>query len=200
MYGGDLIRINPHAPLQRDDRDKVPRSASMKRKFDTVEEFYAHALAIEREASERYGEFAEHFERRGEPVLAGLCRNLASAEREHYENLKVACKSLSLPALAANEYVWLEGDAPESAARDAVYSVAEPRALLELALKAEVRARDFFVWVARTATSKAVKELAAIMAAEELDHVAWVRQALEYHGGRNDWDALLKPGSGSFSS
>ena len=29
------------------------------------------------------------------------------------------------------------------------------------------------------------------------DHVAWVRQALEYHGGRADWDELMKRGLGS---
>ena len=164
----------------------------MARTLETVEEFYAHALAIEREASERYGDFAEYFERRGDQVLAGLCRNLEAAEREHYENLKVACKSLKLPAIAADQYLWLGADAPESAARDAMYSVSEPRALLEIALNAEVRARDFFVGVSRSSKSKAVKELAAIMAAEELDHVAWVRQALEYHGDRNDWHTLIR--------
>jgi hypothetical protein len=41
-----------------------------------------------------------------------------------------------------------------------------------------------------------VKELAAIMAAEELDHIAWVRQALEYHGDRIDWDELMRQGLG----
>ncbi len=162
------------------------------RTLDTVEEFYAHALAIEREAAERYAEFAGHFERRGEEVLAGLCRNLAGAERDHYENLKAACKSLSLPTIPADKYAWLEGSSPEAPARDAFYAIAQPQQLLQLALEAECRARDFFVRVTRTSKSRAVKELAAIMAAEELDHVAWVRQALEYHGGRTDWGALVK--------
>jgi len=170
----------------------MPKAASKARTLDSVEEFYAHALAIEREAAERYAEFTEYFDRRGEEVLAGLCRNLAGAERDHYENLKIACKSLALPAIPEGKYLWLEGSSPEAPARNAFYSIAQPQQLLQMALEAECRARDFFVWIARTSASTPVKELAAIMAAEELDHVAWVRQALEYHGWRVDWDELMK--------
>ena len=43
----------------------------------SVQEFYAHALAIEREAAKCYREFQEHFTGRGEEVLAGLCGKLA---------------------------------------------------------------------------------------------------------------------------
>ena len=43
--------------------------------IDSIERFYAHAIALEREAAERYAEFAVHFADRGEEVLAGLCGN-----------------------------------------------------------------------------------------------------------------------------
>ena len=49
----------------------------MPRAIASVEEFYAHALAIEREAMERYDEFGAWFAARDEDVLAGLCWNLA---------------------------------------------------------------------------------------------------------------------------
>jgi len=163
----------------------------------TVEEFYAHALAIEREASERYAEFAEHFEDRGEEAVAGLCRNLAKLELEHFTELLAGCSQMSLPAIGAGEYCWLDDGSPEAPARELVYRVATPRHLLEIALKAEWRAREFFVWIARTAPARAVRELAGVMAAEEMEHVAWVRQALEHHGATAaDWDALLAEGAG----
>lgn len=163
----------------------------------TVEEFYAHALAIEREAADRYVEFEEYFAGRGEDVLAGLCRNLASAEQQHFEELARACEHLALPAIAAANYRWLEAGAPETAARELLYRVATPRQLLEIALAAEVRAGAFFVWVARTAPSLEVRQLANIMAAEEAEHVQWVRQALEYHAPeRLDWEKLLAEGIG----
>lgn len=158
----------------------------------TVEEFYAHALAIEREAAERYGEFAACFEDRGEAVLAGLCRNLASLEREHFEELTAACVDLALPAIAAADYRWLEGASPEAPARELLFRIATPRHLLEVALAAEWRAHEFFYWIARDAPSKAVRELASVMAAEEAEHVKWVRGALDYHvtTGVVDWDAF----------
>jgi rubrerythrin len=162
----------------------------------TVEVFYAHALAIEREAAERYGEFAAYFNDRGEEVLSGLCRNLASLERGHYHQLIRACEGLTLPVVADGEFQWLEGGAPESAARELFYRVSNPRQLLHIALDGETRARLFFVWVARSSPCNAVRELAAVMAAEESEHVRWVQDALEYCPERPDWENLLENGFG----
>jgi rubrerythrin len=147
----------------------------------TVEEFYAHALAIEHEAAERYAEFRRYFADRGEDVLAGLCANLAAAEREHFDELMRGCENLNLPAIPAESHRWLP-DAPEAPAHEVMCHVATACQLLEIALAAEVRAHDFFVGIARTAPTRGVRELASIMAAEEVEHVSWVRQALEYHG------------------
>jgi rubrerythrin len=163
----------------------------------TPEEFYVHALAIEREAAERYAEFEGYFDGRGEDVLAGLCRNLARAEREHLDELVRASAHLVLPAIAAGDHGWLGGDAPETPARELLYRVATPRQLLEIALAAELRARAFFVSVARTALSAEVRQLASIMAAEEVEHIKWVGQALQYHTAEPvDWEKLLAEGVG----
>jgi rubrerythrin len=144
----------------------------------TVEEFYAHALAIEREAAERYTEYAEWFDTRS-AALAQLCKRLAVLEREHFEELAAACAELELPEIGLGQYRWLESDSPEALAREFVYRVASPRQLLEIALAAELRAQAFFVWIARTAPQRSVRELAAIMAAEEGEHVSWVREAID---------------------
>jgi rubrerythrin len=166
------------------------------RPIESVEEFYAHALAIEREAAERYGEFAAHFGDRGEDVLSGLCRNLARFEREHYHHLVRACEGLALPIVPASDYRWLDQASPEAPARELFYRIAQPRQLLEIALDAEVRARDFFVWVARSSASKGVRELASIMAAEEAEHIHWVTLAMEYHPQSPEWENLLDAGIG----
>jgi rubrerythrin len=146
----------------------------------TVEDFYAHALAIEHEAAERYAELALYFSDRGEDTLAGLASSLASMEREHFDALAAACATLTLPAIDPRRYQWLEADAPESAARELLYRLATPRMLLEIALAAEWRAHEFFAGIARSSPSKEVCELASEMAAEERQHVQWVRDALEY--------------------
>jgi rubrerythrin len=163
----------------------------MRRAITTVEEFYAHALVIEREAAERYAEFAAYFTGHGEEVLAGLCRSLATLESEHHRQLERACEGLEIPVIAEGEYLWIDGAAPESAARELFYRAATPRQLLEIALGAEMRARAFFVGVARSSATKAVRELASIMAAEEAEHVGWVRDALEYQPGSPNWEKLI---------
>jgi rubrerythrin len=154
---------------------------TMQPRISTVEEFYAHALAIEREAAERYDEFTAYFEDHGEDVLAGLCRNLADMERKHFEELATSSIGMTLPRIPKGLYGWLEGDSPEAPAREFVYRMAQPRHLMEIALAAEWRAREFFVGIARTSPTLAVRELASVMAAEEAEHVKWVRHALDYH-------------------
>jgi rubrerythrin len=168
----------------------------MRRPIRTIEEFYANALAIEREAAERYSEFAAYFADRGEDVLAGLCRNLASMERAHYHQLIRASDGLTLPVIEMSGYRWLESGAPETSARQLFYRVANPRQLLEIALGAELRARAFFVGVSRHSPSPAVRQLASVMAAEECEHVRWVREALEYHPADIDWEKSLAHGVG----
>ncbi len=165
----------------------------------SVEEFYAHALAIEREAARCYREFQAHFADRGEEVLAGLCGNLAHFEQDHYDLLARQAKSLALdlPELPAGRYRWLESGPPESADCRLVFEVATPRQLLEIALKAERGARRFFEWVANTTADGRVHELADEMAREEAEHVQWVSRALEYvRADGVDWEALLAAGGG----
>jgi rubrerythrin len=164
----------------------------MPRPIGTVEEFYAHALAIEREAAERYNEFAAWFGDRGDEVLAGLCYNLARFEDDHYKQLVHGCRGLTLPNINAADYLWLGEAPPETGARELFLRAAKPRHVLEIALEAEMRARDFFAWVARSSSSPAVRELAAMMAEEEAEHVGWVTQAMEYHPGNRDWEAFFR--------
>lgn len=147
----------------------------------TVEEFYAHALAIELEAAERYAEFETYFRARGEVVLAGLCANIGRLEGEHFRELVAASRHLQLPAIAPGDYKWLETGSPEAPARECFYRVATPRHLLEIALQAEMNAFVFFQHVEMTSDSVEVCALARQMAEEERQHLIWVRHALEYH-------------------
>jgi rubrerythrin len=158
----------------------------------TIEEFYAHALAIEREAAERYEEFEAWFNDRGADVLAGLCHNLAVLERSHLAALLDASRGLTLPAIPGDGYRWLEGGSPEAAARALFHRVASERHLMEIALHAEKKAQRFFEWVAEQAPSEPVRALARELAQEEAEHVRWVSSALEYSPAEPiDWDKVL---------
>lgn len=146
----------------------------------TIEEFLAHALAIELEAAGRYREFERYFADRGEEVLSALCRNLAAFEQDHFELLVEASRGHTLPPIDHRRYHWLDDGSPEAPAREFFYRVANARQLLEIALQAEHNAADFFRWAAEGAEDEAVRAMAREMAEEENQHVSWVTQALEY--------------------
>ena len=154
---------------------------TMRKPIATVEEFYAHALAIELEAAERYLEFEAYFRDRGEVVLAGLCANIGRMEGEHFRELVAASRHLRLPAINPGDYKWLEAGPPEAPAREFFYRIATPRHLLEVALQAELNAFAFFQHVGVASDDVEVCVLARQMAEEEKQHVLWVRNALEYH-------------------
>ena len=146
----------------------------------TIEEFYAHALAIEREAGESYTEFASWYDARGEDVLAGLCRNLAHMEHAHFLELARASAHLLLPDVAADRYCWIGAASPEAGNREDFMRAASPAELLGIALQGECNAVAFFEWIARTTPDEGVRILARGMAAEERQHVEWVQKALDY--------------------
>ena len=173
--------------------DRAPPSAPP---IAEARAFFAHALAMELEAARRYGEFEAHFRDRGEDVLAGLCGNLSRMERAHARELSKRCRRVPLPRIDATQYAWFSSSAPETAAREAVYRIANPRQLLEVALAAEYRALAFFEWVVLTTPEAKVLDLAREMAAEESRHIAWIRDAIEYRGATPDWEQLIAQGAG----
>jgi rubrerythrin len=146
----------------------------------SIEEFYAHALAIEREAGERYTEFAAWYDARGEEVLAGLCRNLAHMEHAHFLELARASSHLVLPDLEPGRYAWIGTHSPETGDREDFMRATSPAELLGIALHAECNAVAFFEWIGRTTPDEGVRILARGMAAEERQHVEWVQKALDY--------------------
>jgi len=146
--------------------------------LESLEAFYACALAIERDAADRYREFADHFAQRGEAMLAALCSMLASMEREHYAQLARAAEGLALPAVDLSAFGPGPEPPSEAAGRELFYRIQEPVQLLEIALAGEIRAQRFFAWAAHTAQDEHVRAMAREMAAEEDRHIHWVSQAL----------------------
>ena len=144
----------------------------------TVEQLYAHAIAIEREAAARYAELGERMSDLGNDIVGELFLRLAQLEKEHQKVLEQRAANLKLPALAPGEYDWIGGEAPENAAHDLVLRLLTPHSALEIALGAEERAAAFFESARVRIADPAVAALAAEMAAEEGVHIAWVKSAL----------------------
>lgn len=162
------------------------------REVRSPNELYAHAIAIEREAAERYAELAQHMEDLGNDEVGALFRRLAIYEAEHLQTLEARTAGVALPGIDAGEYAWLDAGAPETVARELVFRLLTPHAALGLALEAERRAQQFFAGVRASAADPALRALAQEMAAEELEHIALVEQALaRVPDVRVDWATVF---------
>jgi rubrerythrin len=157
----------------------------------SVPELYACALAIEREAAERYADFSQRMADLGNDAVAEVFASLAAFESEHLDELERRTRGIVLPQPAA-EWRWLESGAPEPAARELVYRVMTPRHALEIALAAEKRAQAFFEGALLRAGDAALESLAREMAAEEQEHVAMVERLLDHTPVPVDWAALFE--------
>ena len=142
--------------------------------IQSAPELYAHAIAIEREAAERYAELAERMDDEGREDLARVYALLAATEAEHLDALEQRTAGIELPAIAAGQYAWFFADAPETPARELIYRLMTPRQSLCMALDAERRALAFFEQVCWSASDPALRALAREMAAEEREHVALI--------------------------
>lgn len=157
---------------------------------------YAHALAIEREAAERYAELGQHMADLGNAEVAALFAALARMEAEHLETLERRTDGVPLPPIAPSEYRWLDAGAPETAAHELIFRLMTPHDALVIALAAEKRAQAFFRGIRETATDPALRALAQEMAMEETEHVALVERLLARTPRAGvDWEALFSPDS-----
>jgi len=151
----------------------------MTRPIASLPEFYAHAIAIEREAVRCYRECDRHFTAQGEDALARICRELADQEERHFSELQDRASATALPRIEEGDYAWLGSAPPEGAARELAFRISTPRQLLELALLAENSAREFYEATARTTPDAAVRALATAMAMVEEEHVRRMLLILE---------------------
>jgi len=149
------------------------------RLIQSAPDLYAHAIAIESEAAQRYAQFAEHMEDTGREDLARVFAMLAAAEGDHLEALERRTEGVELPVIAEGQYSWLYAEAPETPARELVFRLMTPRQALHIAFDAERRAQAFFEHVYWTANDPALRALAKEMAAEEREHVAFVGSLLD---------------------
>jgi rubrerythrin len=156
------------------------------------QELYAHALAIEREAAERYAELAARMDDLGNDEVATLFRRLAVFEAEHLDTLERRTQGVDVPVVPPGKYAWLDAGAPETVARELVFRLLTPRHALGIALEAERRAEQFFREVKATAADPALRALAQEMAMEEAGHIAMVEQALaKTPDAQVDWATIF---------
>ena len=151
--------------------------------ISTIEEFFAHALAIEREAATRYRELAGLMHVHHNGACAALFDWLAELESEHTATLQSHAAARSLSQIEPSEYRWPESTAPESASMETAHDLITPRHVLEVALNNERRAKAFFEGIAVAASDPDLRKLAAQFAAEEQQHIELIADVLQRESG-----------------
>lgn len=141
----------------------------------TLESFMAQALAMEREAVERYTEFADAMEMHNNGAVAALFRTMAGYEAKHAEQIMAQMGWREDPVPPPPPPHWPGFEGPETVPIDEVHYLMQPWHALQLALAAEQRAEAFFGALAQAAGSEPVRRAALEMQAEEAEHVALVR-------------------------
>jgi rubrerythrin len=153
-----------------------------------LQELYAHALAVEREATKRFAELERYMREAGMDYIADEFEAIGREEREQYELLAVGTAGRELPAIEPWEY------SPHflGAQADVVHKPRTVRDALVLAISSERRAQTFYVDVAEHTTDDTLCAFAAEMAADESRHIARLERLL----AREPETATALPGSG----
>ena len=142
---------------------------------ETLEEFMLQALAMERDAVERYTDFADQMETHNNREVAAMFRTMAGYETKHAQEIMDQMGWKQAPVQALQGVRWAGFDAPEAPSIDSVHYLMQPWHALQLALAAEQRAEAFFGALAAAATNEAVRAKALELQAEEAEHVALVK-------------------------
>jgi rubrerythrin len=140
----------------------------------TLADVMAQALAMEREAIQRYNALADVMEVHHNREVEALFRSMAKIEAKHAAQIMAEMGWTDSSDEARPRSSPFAGDGPESVPEDAVHYLMWPWHALQLALSAEQRAEAFFAGLAVTAPSEAVRDAALRLRDEEREHVALI--------------------------
>lgn len=146
-------------------------------RIETLEDLFAVAAAMEREAVQGYSELAERMHGEDKPDLAEVFERLAAEEAAHLDNVEEWSRRMTgeEPDLSR-----LRG-APDATFDDEGAGSVAPELMsayraFSMAVRNEERAFAFWTYVAAQSASAELRKAAEQMAREELEHVARLRR------------------------
>jgi rubrerythrin len=161
--------------------------------INSAAEFYAQALAIETEASERYALLAEQMEVHNNPEAASIFRKMAEIESQHRELLRRRAGS-KLVAGEPARFSWTSIEGPEVTGFEKVHYLMGPHQALQIAKMNEQRAAAWFEAIASAAADPEIKAVALEMARDEHEHASWVEDWLKmFPPPEQGWDEDYDP-------
>lgn len=144
----------------------------------SVAQLLSHALTIELEAAHSYAELADVMKQTRNLDTAKVFEKMSAIETRHAMSINEQAGFLQIPLLGEWEFCWIGLEPPENIDRLRLSSDMASRRALELALESERRAYKFFSTIVDNSIDKQVREFAAEFAAEEEEHVFWIKEWL----------------------
>lgn len=149
--------------------------------METVEEFLAHAIELEREAALRFGQLADAMTTGGNKEVGKLFRRLADYSQLHLADARERAGFRELPAMSATDYRWPDIESPEAAAIWAADPFIGREQALQVALDAEQAGLDYYQSVMEATTDPEIRAFAKEFSEEEAQHVAELQRWIALH-------------------
>ena len=139
--------------------------------METVEEFLAYAVALEREAADRFGQLADAMDACGNREVGELFRRLADYSRRHLADARARSGFRDIPQVKPEEFHWPGLESPETAAIWAADPFIGQEQALAIALDAEAAGLDYYRTIVETSNDPEIRALATEFVEEERAHV-----------------------------
>jgi rubrerythrin len=146
--------------------------------MQTVEEFLAYSVHLEREAAARFGELADAMESGGNREVARLFRRLAHYSKLHLEMATARSGFREMPEMKPEDFVWPDLESPEAAAVWGADPMLGREEALQIALAAETAGYTYYKAILDTTDDPEIKALATEFVAEEQEHVTELKKWL----------------------
>lgn len=149
--------------------------------MNIVEEFLAHTIQLESEASLRFGQLADAMNTAGNREVGRLFRRLADYSLLHLSDARARAGFRKLPVMSAGDYRWPDIESPEAAAIWAADPFIGREQALQVALDAETAGLNFYTEILHTTTDPEIRVLAQEFVQEEAEHVAELERWMQLH-------------------
>jgi rubrerythrin len=149
--------------------------------MQTVEEFLAYTIHLEREAATRFGQLADAMESCGNREVGKLFRRLADYSRLHLADAQARSGFREIPVMKTGDLVWPGLESPETAAIWAADPLIGREQALEIALDAETAGLEYYKNILDATDDPEIKALAKEFVAEESGHVAELQKWIAAH-------------------
>ncbi|MGO8737308.1 ferritin-like domain-containing protein [Rhodoblastus sp.] len=149
--------------------------------MNSVEEFLAYAIHLEKEAADRFGELADVMESCGNREAGTLFRRLSHYSTLHLADARARAGFHDMPEIKLEDFVWPDLESPERAAIWAADPMIGREEALEIALSAEQAGLAYYQSVLDATDDPEIMAMAAEFVKEESEHVAELKKWIAAH-------------------